>query len=194
MKAAGFPPLSLAPAAFFSPFALRLAPTHLGWGTRRYFTRRPRDPPVSKRRHVRSHAVKEPFVQRSRGPSVPPQRAPPGGTPLVFGARSASTHFLVTPLGNKRDKRCDLAKIDHRWSVQIITQMLPWPPSNIVKSSIEKLFAEELKKLDDYKRQLMAEVEANFLLISKLTDTRSSSDRRRSVTWHLFDPLRLHAM
>lgn len=67
-------------------------------------------------------------------------------------------------------------------------------PSNIVKSSIEKMFAEELKKLDDYKRQLMAEVEANFLLISKLTDTRSSSDRRRSVSWHLFDPLRLHAM
>jgi hypothetical protein len=24
---------------------LRLAPTHLGWGTRRHFTRRPRDPP-----------------------------------------------------------------------------------------------------------------------------------------------------
>jgi hypothetical protein len=36
----------------FSPFALRLAPTHLGWGTRRHFTRRPRNPPVSKRRHL----------------------------------------------------------------------------------------------------------------------------------------------
>jgi hypothetical protein len=34
-KAVGFPPLS--------------RPTHLGWGTRRHFTRRPRDPPVSKR-------------------------------------------------------------------------------------------------------------------------------------------------
>lgn len=67
-------------------------------------------------------------------------------------------------------------------------------PNNIVKSSIEKLFAEELKKLEDYKRRLMAEVEANFLLISKLTDTRSSSERRRNVTWHLFDLLRLHAM
>jgi hypothetical protein len=33
----------LPPAA--SPFALRLAPTHLGWGTRRQFTRRSRDPP-----------------------------------------------------------------------------------------------------------------------------------------------------
>jgi hypothetical protein len=35
-KVAGFPPLSLslAPAAFLPPFALRLAPTHLGWGTR----------------------------------------------------------------------------------------------------------------------------------------------------------------
>jgi hypothetical protein len=26
------------------PFALGLAPTHLGWGTQRHFTRRPRDP------------------------------------------------------------------------------------------------------------------------------------------------------
>jgi hypothetical protein len=34
-----------------SPFALRLAPTHLGWGTRRHFTRRHRDSTVSKRRH-----------------------------------------------------------------------------------------------------------------------------------------------
>jgi hypothetical protein len=33
-------------------FALGLAPTHLGWGTRRHFTRRPRDPPVSKRRQL----------------------------------------------------------------------------------------------------------------------------------------------
>jgi hypothetical protein len=42
MKAAGFPftPVS----HWFLPFALRLAPTHLGWGTRRQFTRRYRDP------------------------------------------------------------------------------------------------------------------------------------------------------
>jgi hypothetical protein len=44
-KAAGFPPLSRpSPAAFLPPFALGLAPTHLGWGTQRHFTRRPRDP------------------------------------------------------------------------------------------------------------------------------------------------------
>jgi hypothetical protein len=42
--------LSLRPP--FSPFALRLAPTHLGWGTRRHFTRRPRDPPVLKHRQI----------------------------------------------------------------------------------------------------------------------------------------------
>jgi hypothetical protein len=52
-KAAGFPPLSRpSSAAFLPPFALGLAPTHLGWGTRRHFTRRPRDPPVSKRRQL----------------------------------------------------------------------------------------------------------------------------------------------
>jgi hypothetical protein len=32
------------PPAVFPPFALCLAPTHLGWGTRRQFTRRSRDP------------------------------------------------------------------------------------------------------------------------------------------------------
>jgi hypothetical protein len=49
-KAAGFPftPVS----HWFPPFALRLAPTHLGWGTRRQFTRRTRDPPGSKRRQL----------------------------------------------------------------------------------------------------------------------------------------------
>jgi hypothetical protein len=51
-KAAGFPPLSRpSPATSLPPFALGLAPTHLGWGTRRHFTRRLRNPPVTKRRH-----------------------------------------------------------------------------------------------------------------------------------------------
>jgi hypothetical protein len=43
--------LRLSPSGF-PPFALRLAPTHLGWGTRRQFTRRSRDPPGSKRRQI----------------------------------------------------------------------------------------------------------------------------------------------
>jgi hypothetical protein len=47
-KAAGFP-FCLSP---FPPFVLRLAPTHLGWDTRRQFTRRSRDPPGSKRRQL----------------------------------------------------------------------------------------------------------------------------------------------
>jgi hypothetical protein len=41
-KAASFP-FRLSPP-FFPPFVLRLAPTHLGWDTRRLFTRRSRDP------------------------------------------------------------------------------------------------------------------------------------------------------
>jgi hypothetical protein len=45
MKAAGFPFYACLPPAS-TPFALRLAPTHLGWGTRRQFTRRSRDPRV----------------------------------------------------------------------------------------------------------------------------------------------------
>jgi hypothetical protein len=46
-KTAGFPF-----ACFLPPFVLRLAPTHLGWDTRRQFTRRSRDPPGSKRRQL----------------------------------------------------------------------------------------------------------------------------------------------
>jgi hypothetical protein len=36
----------------FPLFVFRLAPTHLGWGTQRQFTRRSRDPPGSERRQV----------------------------------------------------------------------------------------------------------------------------------------------
>jgi hypothetical protein len=51
----------LSPAA--SPFALRLAPTYLGWGTWRQFTRRSRDPPVSKRRQYRIDRTDNEFVK-----------------------------------------------------------------------------------------------------------------------------------
>jgi hypothetical protein len=51
-KAAGFTSHACLPPAPLPPFALHLAPTHLGWGTRRQFTRRSRDPPGSKRRHL----------------------------------------------------------------------------------------------------------------------------------------------
>jgi hypothetical protein len=58
-KAAGFPPLSRpSPATSLPPFALGLASTHLGWGTRRHFTRRLRDPPISKRRQCLRHSTK----------------------------------------------------------------------------------------------------------------------------------------
>jgi hypothetical protein len=50
-KAVGFPFHACLPPTF-PPFALCLAPTHLGWGTRRQFTRRSRDPPGSKRRQL----------------------------------------------------------------------------------------------------------------------------------------------
>jgi hypothetical protein len=48
----GISPLTPVSLRLLPPFALRLAPTHLGWGTRRQFTRRPRDPPGSKRRQL----------------------------------------------------------------------------------------------------------------------------------------------
>jgi hypothetical protein len=48
----GIPPLTPVSLRLPPPFALRLAPTHLGWGMRRQFTRRSRDPRVSKCRHL----------------------------------------------------------------------------------------------------------------------------------------------
>jgi hypothetical protein len=45
-KAAGFPPLSLSRSGcLFPPFALRLAPTHLGWGMRRHLHSSAQGPP-----------------------------------------------------------------------------------------------------------------------------------------------------
>jgi hypothetical protein len=46
----GISPLTPVSLWLLPPFVLRLAPTHLGWGMRRQFTRRSRDPPGSKRR------------------------------------------------------------------------------------------------------------------------------------------------
>jgi hypothetical protein len=69
-KAAGFPPLSRpSPAAFLPPFAFGLAPTHLDWSTRRHFTRRPRDPPVSK--HRQFHTELSSFLASSPANSRP---------------------------------------------------------------------------------------------------------------------------
>jgi hypothetical protein len=59
-KATGFPPLSrLSPAASLPPFALGLALDPSGLGHAATFTRRPRDPPVSKRRQVRLMMIDE---------------------------------------------------------------------------------------------------------------------------------------
>jgi hypothetical protein len=51
----------LPPTTSFPPFAFRLASTHLGWGTRRQFTRRSRDPRVSKHRQLRKPVRRSTF-------------------------------------------------------------------------------------------------------------------------------------
>jgi hypothetical protein len=77
-KAAGFPPLSRpSPATSLPPFALGLASTHLGWGTRRHFTRRLRDPPVSKRRQFApSTKLSLPLSHPARAPRQLLHRSP----------------------------------------------------------------------------------------------------------------------
>jgi hypothetical protein len=67
----------------------RLAPTHLGWGTQRQFTCRPRDPPVSKR--------------PSPSGCLPPSRSV-SRRPIWVGARSDS--LLVGP-GTPRSRNAD---------------------------------------------------------------------------------------
>jgi hypothetical protein len=57
MEAAGFP------FAVSPPFVLRLAPTHLGWGTRWQFTRRSRDPLGSKHRQFYKNNV---YIKRGK--------------------------------------------------------------------------------------------------------------------------------
>jgi hypothetical protein len=90
-KAAGFTSHACLPPASLPPFALRLAPTHLGWGTRRQFTRRSWDPPGSKRRQSPQPSGPP---RREGAPSLPPQawgtlRHRGGLEPLARTTRSA---------------------------------------------------------------------------------------------------------
>jgi hypothetical protein len=69
-------------ACFFPPSVLCLAPTHLGWDTRRQFTRRSRDPPGLKRRQLARQVgaccvLTNSFPSSSRW--VVSMRAPRGG-------------------------------------------------------------------------------------------------------------------
>jgi hypothetical protein len=59
----GISPLTLVSLRLLPPFALRLAPTHLGCGTRRQFTRQSRDPRV--RNADRTHRHRPRLTRRS---------------------------------------------------------------------------------------------------------------------------------
>jgi hypothetical protein len=68
----------LPPAASFPPFAFRLASTHLGWSTRRRFTRRSRDPRVSKHRQEERRGGGDGGVEGShRWPLIKDSTQPP---------------------------------------------------------------------------------------------------------------------
>jgi hypothetical protein len=77
--------ISTSHARLLPPFALRLAPTHLGWGTRRQFTRQSRDPSVSKRRQVQTSTGRAAAPSASTPPSAESDPAPDsdmvGGSP-----------------------------------------------------------------------------------------------------------------
>jgi hypothetical protein len=91
-KAAGFPPLSL---AAFPPFALRLASTHLGWGTRRHFTRRSRDPPAGADPQGGPGGPWHTLSQAHRGPHIRPSWHPARAiVRLLFHQTAAEISFL----------------------------------------------------------------------------------------------------
>jgi hypothetical protein len=95
-KAASFPFYACLPPVF-PPFALRLVSTHLGWGTRRQFTRRFRDPPGSKRRQVRTFFVINAPSAQPEAPSAQPE-AP--STPEGEALRVEEEWSGVTPNRN----------------------------------------------------------------------------------------------
>jgi hypothetical protein len=85
----------VSPFAVSPPFVLRLAPTHLGWDTRRQFTRRSRDPPGSKRRQ---HVIRT--VQNS-----------PGNEDSII-QKFLEPHFNCLGYGNKYDTKLKLLRDD----------------------------------------------------------------------------------
>jgi hypothetical protein len=90
-EAAGFP------FAVSPPFVLRLAPTHLGWDTRRQFTRRSRDPPGSKRRQY-------PTLVGSYKVSYNSPWDPNASlVSLALGSQLPSNHFFILTTNCKRN-------------------------------------------------------------------------------------------
>jgi hypothetical protein len=110
-KAAGFPPLSrLSPATSLPPFTLGLAPTHLGWGTRRHFTRRPRDPPVSKHRQKAREKTSS-CLTLHRKPRCP-------SSPSLFSPHRRPMSLLRNPRYTRR-KRIHAIRPQERVTVRL---------------------------------------------------------------------------
>jgi hypothetical protein len=123
MKAAGFPPLSRpSPATSLPPFALGLASTHLGWGTRRHFTRRLGDLPVSKRRHIyQEKRRKEKDCKRL---AVCSQSSAQSGTPdcpVVHQTVSGVPGWtpVKRPLSGKLQRRTTIIHRTVRWCTRL---------------------------------------------------------------------------
>jgi hypothetical protein len=113
----GFPFYARLPLAPFPPFVLHLAPTHLGWGTRRQFTHRSRDPPGSKRRQPRSDGPralppKGKGAPRSIAPRLPDSCGKPRSTPGARGTRrlqprvASATSTAATTVEPASTRRC----------------------------------------------------------------------------------------
>jgi hypothetical protein len=95
-------PLTPVSLRLLPPFALRLAPTHLGWGTRRQFTRQSRDPRVSKRRQA-GMAKQEAAPRRLSSESTAP--GPQRGTRRALTSRLRRRRALFprnTPTPSRR--------------------------------------------------------------------------------------------
>jgi hypothetical protein len=90
----------------------------------------------------------EPLLHRGRGLAALLQRVPLGGSHLVFGARSAATYFLATPLGTRlfsstKNRPLMAGSKDH---TEVST-------TNIIKPTMKALSADDQQPFDDLIRR-----------------------------------------
>jgi hypothetical protein len=96
-KAAGFPPLSRrSPATSRPPFALGLASTHLGWGTRRHSLVGP-GTPRSRNTDTESGTLPEGGTRQRRLYRVPDKKHSAKGRALVKATDSSSAYAKGSP-------------------------------------------------------------------------------------------------
>lgn len=96
------------------------------------------------------YAEKEPLLRPGRGPSAPPQRAPPGGSFQCLAPRSTPKHF-ATSLGNK------VAGLQNRAYMADSKNLNGASPNSDTR--LTNLSVAEHKKIEDDKKKMGEEMQ-----------------------------------